>query len=119
MIKEWKVEAFDLANSLALDFGDGPIVDDEGRRSLIEGLVATINGLKIEIFSNDHPPPHFRVFYAGENADFSIKDGRKLKGGLKKWERNIRSWHASHKSDLINFWNKTRPSDCPVGEYFE
>ena len=42
-------------------FQMGPIVDLDGRelRLLEEELVARLDGLKIEIFSNEHPPPHF------------------------------------------------------------
>ena len=119
MGKEWKVEAPVLAASLALDFQHGPIIDEQGQRLLTEETVAHLNGLKVEIFSDEHPPPHFRVFYAGETANFSIKNCEKLNGGLRKWERNIRKWHASHKDELIATWNRTRPSDCPVGQYRE
>lgn len=119
MTNEWKVEANELAESLASDFQDGPIADEHGRRLFVEETVDRINGLRIQIFSDEHPPPHFRVCYAGETANFTIKDCAKLNGGLNKWERNIRVWHKTHKGDLIQVWNRTRPSDCPVGEYRE
>lgn len=119
MSQEWTVGARSLAKALASDFQEGPIIDEQGRRFLAEELVANLNGLKIEIFSNEHPPPHFRVCYAGETANFSIKDCTKLNGGLNKWERNIRGWHARYKNDLIAVWNRTRPTGCPVGEYRE
>ncbi|UVT20815.1 MAG: DUF4160 domain-containing protein [Nitrospira sp.] len=119
MVNEWVVEATELAESLASDFQQGPLQNDQGQRLLGEELVDHLNGLRIEIFSNEHPPPHFRVRYAGETANFTIKDCRKLNGGLDKWERNIRAWHKVHKTCLIQVWNRTRPSDCPVGEYRE
>jgi hypothetical protein len=119
MTQEWTVEAEELARSLAASFELGPIMDDKGSRLLEEALVATLNGLRFHIYSDEHPPPHFRVWYAGETADFYISTGAKLKGGLKKWERTIRAWHADHKGELIEVWNRTRPSDCPVGAYRE
>lgn len=119
-MSEWIVLATpDLVESLSADFQHGPILDDQGRRLLTEETVQNLDGLKIQIFSDEHPPPHFRVSYAGETANFSIKDCTKLNGGLKKWERNIRAWHADNKGKLIEVWNKTRPSDCPVGMYRE
>lgn len=74
MEKEWKVEDASLTESLAKDFRLGPIVNEKGQHYLTEELIASINGLKIEIFSREHPPPHFRVFCAGETANFAIKD---------------------------------------------
>ena len=114
---EWKVNASELAESLLSDFCLGPIVNDKGQRFLQEVEVARVDGLKIEIFSCEHPPPHFRVIYAGETANFTIKDCSKLNGDLEKWERNIKKWHKEHKADLISVWNSARPSGCPVGEY--
>lgn len=119
MNNEWAVEADALAPSLVESFQRGPIIDDAGRRYLTEETVANLQGLKIQIFSNEHPPPHFRVSYAGDTANFSIKDCTKLNGGLSRWERNIREWHSENKAELITVWNRTRPSDCPVGMYRE
>jgi hypothetical protein len=119
-MRDWVIPVTpDIIKSLAKDFQCGPIIDDQGRRFLTEDTVENLAGLKIQIFSNEHPPPHFRVSYAGETANFSIKDCTKLNGGLLKWERNIREWHAANKDQLIEIWNKTRPSDCPVGAYRE
>ena len=117
---EWIIEADEPARSLAASFAQGPIYDDQGRRFLTEETVATLDGgLKVQLFSREHPPPHFRVFYSGESADFAISDCRKLAGGLAKWERTIRAWHADNKDNLIEVWNRTRPGDCPVGAYRE
>jgi hypothetical protein len=117
MKQEWSIDADGLARSLAESFRLGPIINDQGQRYLVEELVATLDGLRIQIFSRDHPPPHFRVTYAGTSADFSISDCEKLVGDLSKWERTIRAWHAENKNNLIEVWNRTRPSDCPVGAY--
>jgi hypothetical protein len=75
--------------------------------------------LKVEVFANEHPPPHFRVRYGGETANYRISDCEQLNGGLHKYERFIRQWHAKNKHSLIEQWNKARPSDCPVGRYIE
>jgi hypothetical protein len=120
MSKEWIVGAPEKSvKELIASFQAGPIINNQGQRYLTEELVERLNGLKIEIFSKEHPPPHFRVLYAGETANFSISDCSKLNGGLKKWEKNIKEWHSNNKQTLIEVWNKTRPSNCPVGEYHE
>jgi hypothetical protein len=73
--------------------------------------------LKVEIFSNEHPPPHFRVSISGEQANFAISDCRNLTGGLASYARAVRRWHSVNKALLISTWNARRPSDCPVGPY--
>ena len=116
---EWVVNLpGELEAELAESFQKGPIYKG-GLRFLNEELVERIDGLIIEIFANEHPPPHFRVKYAGETANYTIKDCRKINGGLSRWQRNIKEWHQQNKPLLIEIWNKSRPSDCPVGEYRE
>lgn len=118
MENEWSVTVpIELAEELAQSFNNGPILNDSGQRMLTEELVARLNGLKIEVFSNEHPPPHFRVKYAGETANYEISDCAQLNGDLKKWKKNIIQWHRNNKYRLIQVWDETRPTDCPVGEY--
>lgn len=117
---EWTVDANDECTAaLATSFQHGPIINDDGLRYLGEKLVGQLQGLKIEVFANEHPPPHFRVKYSGETANYAISDCRQLNGGLEKWYRNVKEWHSKNKQLLIDTWNNTRPSDCPVGEYRE
>lgn len=116
---EWRIDAPDLAASLTAEFQRGRIVDASGRRSLIEETVAKVSGLKVAIFANEHPPPHFRVSCAGDTANFAIKDCEKLNGGLDRWLHTIQSWHKMNKQLLIETWNRTRPTNCPVGAYRE
>ena len=92
-------------------------IDNNGK--LIEGreLVATIDGIKIEIYPNEHPPPHFHVKSSDLNISVSILNGSILKGTVKKQIRKkINHFYKQNKSDLIEIWNQLRPSDCPVGK---
>jgi hypothetical protein len=118
---EWNiVVSEELTKELEDCFLIGAIVDDSGIRYLTEALVDRFNGLKIEIFSNEHPPPHFRVCYQGECNNFTINDCSPLNGdSLKLYFRNIKKWHLKNKNTLITFWNEKRPTDCPVGNYNE
>jgi len=104
-----------LRDSFAL----GPMLDGPGTRMLVEHIVGEFDGLKIEIFSREHPPPHFRVCHNSDTANYTIKDCTKLNGGLNKFYRNIVDWHSKHKSEIIDVWNATRPTNCPVGKYVE
>jgi hypothetical protein len=79
-----------------------------------------IGPLQIQVFSNEHPPPHFRVICNAGRNDFKISDCTPLHGNeLSRFFRQIREWHKTNKQKLITTWNDTRPSDCPVGLYRE
>ena len=120
-MSEWKIEIPDeLSHELAECIARGPIVDENGSRLLVEEVFDRLNGLKIEVFANEHPPPHFRVCFQGECNNFTISDCSPLNGSaLSRYFRNIKKWHNKNKKQLIEFWNKKRPSGCPVGKYRE
>ena len=115
---EWNIElAGTPLDELQQCFRDGPL-HEGGKREKIKHLVGHLKGLKIEIFSDEHPPPHFRVKFSGESNSFRIADGSPIypDGDLKKYFRNIKKWHAKNKQFLVQTWNDTRPSGCPVGK---
>jgi hypothetical protein len=113
---EWIVSVDELAGILKSELESGAIPDDVPR-PLNEQLIDQLDGLRIEIFSREHPPPHFRVSYQGETNNFDICSGEPLKqDGLSKYHRKIRKWHRANRDLLVNAWNERRPADCPVGE---
>ena len=115
---EWNIEIGGTTlEELQQCFQQGPLRVD-GKRQSFKHLVGHLKGLKIEIFSGEHPPPHFRVEYSGESNSFRIDDGSPIypNGDLKKYFRNIKKWHTKNKQLLVETWNNTRPSDCPVGK---
>ncbi|MGJ8545444.1 MAG: DUF4160 domain-containing protein [Sulfitobacter sp.] len=89
------------------------------QRGFMELLVEKFKDIKIEIYAKEHPPPHFHVKTNNGNASFTISDCELVDGDyfLARRMKEIRNWHAQYKDELIDCWNKTRPSDCPVGEY--
>jgi hypothetical protein len=120
--REYVVEVPDsLADELIADFILGPIVQEPDIRLLEEQTINRFNGLKIQIFSKEHPPPHFRVAFQSSFANFAISDCSMLAGSgeIIKYRKNILQWWRKNKENLIRIWNETRPSDCPVGEYRE
>ena len=117
-----------LVAKLRESLNDGPITkfDDTGApiRSfllLTEATVDTYKGLKIEIFSNEHPPPHFRVKSQNMTGNFSIENCEVINCDQKllKYRKNIEKWWKDHKPELIEAWNRRRPTDCTVGRYKE
>lgn len=115
----------EITASLKWDFAFGEIVDWNPDGSPIRyntrALVDRFEGLKVEIFANDHPPPHFRVKYQDSTANFRISDCRRMngKGKILRYQKNIEFWWGQNKQKLISEWNARRPGDCPVGEYHE
>ena len=108
---EW-LEAL-LHNPCSVFERDGELVLLE-----IKQLVARVNGLRIEVFSNEHPPPHFHVTAPEIDASFSIEDCSRLNGKISSSaEQKIRFWHRHSKPMLIEAWNSSRPTNCTVGPY--
>lgn len=122
-MSEWVVDIdAALADELAESIRQGAIWeirDGEAMRMLNEETVARIEGLKVEIFANEHPPPHFRVKYQGSTANFTIEDCTRMNGSgqILRFEKNVKHWWSTNKTKLIETWNRLRPSDCPVGKY--
>ena len=85
-----------------------------------KALVERIDGMKIVIYSNEHPPPHFHVVAGGDQASFTLDECKLLAGNLPaKQRRKIEYWfhEMNAKSALIEIWDKTRPEGCVVGVY--
>ena len=76
-----------------------------------------VKGLSIIIWADEHPPPHFHVSYQGEDASFSIVDCSRLRGsrGVERYDGEIRAWWGKNQNLLIEKWNASRPTECPVG----
>jgi hypothetical protein len=98
-----------------VEFGDRPVREEP--TGLAYNMVARVNGLAIKIWADEHPPPHFHVAYQGQDASFSIEDCSRLPGvnGLERYEKAIYEWWAYNKHKLIEVWNASRPTHCPVG----
>jgi hypothetical protein len=93
---------------------------DDGELVLVEirRLVERVNGLRIEIYSNEHPPPHFHVKSPNVTAIFSIESCEKLEGEINSQDyKKVKYWHQSAKALLVETWNSTRPTNCTVGVY--
>lgn len=84
-------------------------------------IVGSFNSVKVEIFANEHPPPHFRVKVNEYAGNFSIDTCEFLNGdaSIRRRHREIRKWHAENRKRLIETWNETRPGNCPVGAFRE
>lgn len=91
---------------------------------LLEHMVRTstlgpAKRVKLEVFSNEHPPPHFRVSYDGSSANYSIETGLRLDGNaaLAVKDRTVAQWWRTYRVAIAELWNRTRPTGCTVGEF--
>ncbi|WP_164744757.1 DUF4160 domain-containing protein [Nioella ostreopsis] len=114
----------ELEDELSKSFASGRIIEFTEQGEYVElkkVQVDRLGGLKIEIFSNEHPPPHFRVKFQGSTANYRISDCQRINGSgeVVRFENNILKWWKSNKQKLIDTWNERRPTDCPVGVYQE
>jgi hypothetical protein len=101
------------------EFADRPRTNEDELVSYL--IVARVAGLSIKIWADEHPPPHFHVSYQGQDASFSIIDCTRLPDvkGLERYENKIRHWWKGNRTELIETWNSSRPTDCPVGPLIE
>ena len=74
-------------------------------------LVDKVNDLKIEIYSNEHNPPHFHVKSNEFNASFNLLTCELISGTIdSKNIKKIEFYYSRHKDQLIKIWNDTRPT---------
>jgi hypothetical protein len=124
-MSEWVIDLpAEDAELLLESFQQGPVLeirDGKGLRFLTEETMARLGKVKIQVFSKEHPPPHFRVQYQSSIANYTIANCSRLNGDgeVLKYEKNIRLWWSENKAKIIETWNRLRPSDCPVGVYVE
>jgi hypothetical protein len=99
---------------------DGYAVWDDGSLYSVKQLVANIKGLKIEVFSREHSPPHFHVSGNEIDAIFSISECLHLNGKVScREKRLIEWWYQRSRDHLITAWNQGSPDDCNVEPFVE
>ena len=67
--------------------------------------VAVIDGMKIQFFPNEHPPPHFHVVYAEYRALIRIDTMELWKGRLPRNKlRSVMEWANPRRPILLATW---------------
>jgi hypothetical protein len=77
------------AEVLEILLSGGFSVWEDGSLYNIKQLVARVNGLRIEVFSREHPPPHFHISGGGIDATFSITECVHLEGKVGRHEKAL------------------------------
>ena len=71
--------------------------------------VGRIDGLKVEMFSNDHPPPHFHVTCPDFSARFTIDNCGVISGNVdSKIKKKIKNFYDKNRDLLTQYWINTR-----------
>ena len=66
-------------------------------------------GIRINMYWDDHSPPHFHAEYGEYEALFNIETGKKMKGRFPKTgERMVRDWLLLNKKELAENWRLAR-----------
>jgi hypothetical protein len=64
--------------------------------------VAIVDGVKIQFYPRDHPPPHFHAEFAEYRAIFEIHSLRMIAGTLPEAKRRaVRAWASTRKQVLL------------------
>jgi len=67
----------------------------------------TISGVKIQLFFQDHAPPHFHTSIAEYKAIIKIDTAEILEGELpRNKKKEILEWAIENKEILLEIWNE-------------
>ena len=71
--------------------------------------ISRFYGMVIQMFGNDHYPPHFHVVYNDYRAVIKINDGEVMGGNLLSSQlKYVRVWNDLHKEELLDNFNTLR-----------
>jgi hypothetical protein len=76
--------------------------------------VSRFYGIVIQIYYDDHPPPHFHALYAGRVAKIAIETLQVIDGSLpKRALALIFDWATLHQQELLDAFNRAAALQAP------
>lgn len=73
--------------------------------------IEIIDGIKVNIYSNEHPPPHFHAIYGEHEAMIKIVDLETERGMLpNKQYKKIKKWASKHQNALNEIFKQLNPN---------
>jgi hypothetical protein len=76
--------------------------------------IAIFYGIVIQMFWNDHAPPHFHALYGDDEATIEIETLEVLRGGLTRRAMTlVLEWAEEHRSELFEDWELCRSHQMP------
>ena len=71
-------------------------------------------GIAIQMFWNDHAPPHFHALYGEDEAVITIETLEVSRGGLPRRARAlVLEWADAHRPELMENWTLCRLRQTP------
>lgn len=68
--------------------------------------ISAFYGILIQIFWQDHPPPHFHAIYAEHEALIEIRTLEVIEGGIpRRALALVLEWAQEHRTELMEDWN--------------
>lgn len=72
--------------------------------------VKTIDTIKIDIYSREHPPPHFHAKFAEFEELIAIETLETYAGNIPRMQRRkVTDWAGDNKQFLLNIFNQLNP----------
>ena len=72
--------------------------------------IIIIDGIRIEIYTLDHPPPHFHARFGRMRAKFDIMTGNMIRGRMdNRSVRKVKQWTELNRDLLMQVWIASRP----------
>lgn len=76
--------------------------------------VAYVDGVKIQLFANEHPPPHFHAVQAEYRVQIEIDSLRVLNGRMPRAILSrVISWAGPRRQALMEAWNEVQARRRP------
>ena len=90
-------------------FINNTVIWQDGTVVEVKELVGTIRNLKIEMYPNDHNPPHFhvRTNCGTIDARFKLEDGSLISGVVDQKDfKRIQAFYKDARKELWKYWNE-------------
>ena len=76
--------------------------------------IAIVDGVKIQLFYNDHGPAHFHAIIGGEEVLIAIRTLEVRRGALPPGKlRQVVDWARTHQAELALNWIKVQDNEAP------
>lgn len=76
--------------------------------------ISSFYGILIQMFWDDHAPPHFHVVYAEHKALISIESLKVIRGSMPRRALSlVLEWASEHREELSEDWELCEQNQMP------